>query len=418
MTLSGSRVLYISYNGMLEPLGQSQVMPYLRELSKLGVEFTLLSFERPVAFTPDGRKKCEELKRSLGEDGIDWHRLRYHKSPSLPATAFDVAHGIRYAKCLVRRKRIEIVHARSHIPATIALRLKKSLKIKMIFDVRGLLADEYVDAEHWRKNSLPYRLMKSVERSALSLADGIVTLTEKIWPFLAESDGLRNRTVAHEVVPCCADLDRFRFRDKDREQRRAELGLADRRVLIYSGSIGGWYLTEKIADLFVSAIKQNPDWHLLWLTMGSAQLIEELMSARGITTDQYTVMAIASSEMPSYLAAGDAGVAFYKPGFSRLATSPVKLTEYISCGLPVMVNAGVGDSDDLVRREGIGAVVNEFNSDEYDVALATIESLIGNEDARRRTRAVAERLFDVRGIGVERYARLYEAVLQRASDGL
>ena len=33
MTLVDRRVLYISYNGMLDPLGQSQVIPYLKELS-------------------------------------------------------------------------------------------------------------------------------------------------------------------------------------------------------------------------------------------------------------------------------------------------------------------------------------------------------------------------------------------------
>lgn len=46
MSLEGRRVLFISYNGMLEPLGQTQVLPYLRKLAQHGVQFTLLSFER------------------------------------------------------------------------------------------------------------------------------------------------------------------------------------------------------------------------------------------------------------------------------------------------------------------------------------------------------------------------------------
>jgi len=401
---------------MLEPLGQSQVLPYLRELGKLGVQFTLLSFERAAAYEPEGQKRCEELRLSLQADGIDWHRLRYHKWPSLPATIFDVAYGVRYARRLVREKQIEMVHARSHIAATIALRLKKRLHTKMIFDLRGLLADEYVDAEHWRKGGVPYRLMKSVERSALSLADGIVTLTEKIWPLIAEWDGLRGRKVVHEVIPCCADLELFQFRAGERERRRAELGLQDRRVLVYSGSIGGWYLTEKIADLFVSVLRKDARWHLLWLTNGPAELIEKLMSARGVNPEAYTLRAVPSPEMPSYLSAADAGVAFYKPGFSRLATSPVKLTEYLACGLPVIVNAGIGDSDDLVRQSGLGAVVAGFGPDDYDQALAEIEPLLANaDDTRRRARAVAERQFDVKGVGVERYARLYEAVLPSAT---
>ena len=108
---------------MLEPLGQTQVLPYLRQLTERGVKFTLLSFEKPRAFTEAGKLACEALKQELAQQGIEWHWLRYHQRPSLPATVFDVMHGIRYASRLVKRNKIELVHARSHIPATIAGKL-------------------------------------------------------------------------------------------------------------------------------------------------------------------------------------------------------------------------------------------------------------------------------------------------------
>ncbi len=79
MSLADKRVLYISYNGMLDPLGQSQVLPYLRELTTLGVRFTLLSFERAAAFTLDGTAKLDQLRMRLAADGIGWHALRYHQ---------------------------------------------------------------------------------------------------------------------------------------------------------------------------------------------------------------------------------------------------------------------------------------------------------------------------------------------------
>src|SRR5437870_3659955 len=163
MTLKEKRVLYISYNGMLDPLGQSQVIPYLKQLSRRGVQFTLLSFERAASLDSAGVVKCKQLHDQLTEHGIEWDWLRYHQKPSLPATAYDVIQGLVYGKRLVRLKKIEMVHARSHIPAMIAVRLKRQFGIKMIFDVRGLLADEYVDARHWRKGSTPYRLTKRIE---------------------------------------------------------------------------------------------------------------------------------------------------------------------------------------------------------------------------------------------------------------
>ena len=73
MALEGRRVLFISYNGMLDPLGQSQVLPYLRELARRGVQFTLLSFERDKAFEPHGVLECEQLQETLKTEGIEWH---------------------------------------------------------------------------------------------------------------------------------------------------------------------------------------------------------------------------------------------------------------------------------------------------------------------------------------------------------
>ncbi|MGZ8842313.1 MAG: hypothetical protein ACXW18_01545, partial [Pyrinomonadaceae bacterium] len=95
MSLANSHVLYISYNGMLDALGQSQVIPYLKALSARGVSFTLLSYEREQAFTGAGMGRCAALRRELAQANIDWHWLRYHQKPSLPATAYDVAAGVR-----------------------------------------------------------------------------------------------------------------------------------------------------------------------------------------------------------------------------------------------------------------------------------------------------------------------------------
>ena len=412
MALSNRRVLYISYNGMLDPLGQSQVIPYLKELSGAGVQFTLLSFERPQAYTPSGIAMCAALHRELADGGIDWHWLRYHKTPSLPATGYDVWAGIRYGSRLVRRRQVEMVHARSHIPATIALWLKRRFGVKMIFDVRGLLADEYVDAGHWRKASIPYRITKSAEGRALAAADGVVTLTERIWPLINQWDSLRNRSVAHQVVPCCADLELFRFRSEDRARRRDELGLQDRFVLVYSGSIDGWYLTESMADFFVTMRKQRPNAHFLWLTPARHERLHELIRARGVSDSDYTVLRSGPRDVPSYLSAGDAGLAFIKPCFSKLASSPTKYGEYLGCGLPLIINEGVGDSDVLITREKVGALVHDFSEPEYAKAAALIDGFAAYpEPTRRRTREVAERLFDVRTVGVQRYGRLYENVL-------
>ena len=409
--LQGRRVMFISYNGMLDPLGQTQVLPYLRELAKKGVRFTLLSFERAVAFTPEGVSRCEELRRELETDGIEWHWLRYHQRPSVPATIFDVLAGIRKASVLVQRNKIEMVHARGHIPATIALALKRRFGIKMIFDLRGLMAEEYVDAEHWRQGSLPYRITKRAERQILAATDAIVTLTKKIWPIIREWEGLRGRAPHHEVIPCCVDLARFRFSDEERARRRNELGLADQFTIVYSGSLDGWYLTENMADFFASFVKRNPKAHLLWLTTGSHERVRELMNSRNVGTDHYSVRSVAAADVPSYLSAADAGLAFIKKCVSKMASSPTKNGEYLACGLPLIINAGIGDSDALVDEWQAGVLIEEFTEREYALAGPHIEAMVAAPNVRDQTRRVAEELFHLENVAGERYASLYQRVL-------
>ncbi|HEY2961143.1 MAG TPA: glycosyltransferase [Pyrinomonadaceae bacterium] len=413
MSLEGRRVLFISYNGMLEPLGQTQVLPYLRELAKRGVKFTLLSFERDKAFTAEGQRGCAELKQELQRQGIEWHWLRYHQRPSLPATLFDVWQGIRYASRLIRQNNIELVHARSHIPATIALALKRKFGIKMIFDVRGLMAEEYVDARHWPEGGLRYRVTKATERRIFKATDAVVTLTDRIWPIIKEWDGLKGREVHHAVVPCCVDLSLFKFDEQVRTKLRTELGLGDRLTMVYSGSLDGWYLTEEMADFFASIVRRRSDAHLLWLTMGSRERVQQLMSARGIGEDSFSVCAVAPRDMPSYLVAGDVGISFIKRCFSKLASSPTKNGEYLACGLPIVINAGIGDSDQLARESDATILVEDVSEQGFDRAWSAIQHLLGDEQMKAKARQLAEKEFDLVSVGGERYARLYEALFNR-----
>jgi glycosyltransferase involved in cell wall biosynthesis len=375
------------------------------------VRFTLLSFERPEAFTAEGEQRVEELKNRLRSESIEWHTLSYHRWPSLPATMYDVMVGIRYASALVRRNKIELIHARGHIPATIALALKRKFGIKLIFDLRGLMAEEYVDANHWSQRSLRYRITKTTERRILAAADGIVTLTERIWPIIKEWDGLRGRNVPHAVIPCCVDLSLFSFSGADRAKRRKELGLGDRMTFVYSGSLDGWYLTEQMADFFAYVARRRVEAHLLWLTTGSPERVRELMAARDIGEDQFTIRSVAVGDMPSYLAAGDVGLSFIKPCFSKIASSPTKNGEYLACGLPLIINAGIGDSDSLITDWGAGVLIKDLDQQSFDRAYTELQAFTDNNGAKAKARQVAEKLFDLDTIAGQRYADLYEKVL-------
>jgi hypothetical protein len=73
------RVLYISYDGMTDPLGQSQVLPYLSALASQGYKFTIVSFEKSNA----SKKRKDIILRITAAAAICWKPLLFSKKPSL-----------------------------------------------------------------------------------------------------------------------------------------------------------------------------------------------------------------------------------------------------------------------------------------------------------------------------------------------
>jgi glycosyltransferase involved in cell wall biosynthesis len=135
------------------------------------------------------------------------------------------------------------------------------------------------------------------------------------------------------------------------------------------------------------------------------------MRSRQVETKNFSVLSVASAEVPSYLAAADAGLAFIKRCISKLASSPTKNGEYLACGLPLVINAGVGDSDALINDWRAGVLIEDFTDAEFASAGRAIEAMASRPEVRQQARAVAERLFDLNTIGAERYVSLYERVL-------
>ena len=141
------RTLYICYLSLDEPLVQSQVLPYLRHLVNTGTEVHLLTFEKELQ--QKSTDKLAASQKMLESHGINWFYLRYHRWPSLPATLYDVVAGAIRTIWLMRSHKIDVLHARAHIPIAMALIAQRVRRCDVIFDLRGLIAEEYADAGIW-----------------------------------------------------------------------------------------------------------------------------------------------------------------------------------------------------------------------------------------------------------------------------
>ncbi len=408
--------LYLCYFGLREPLVQTQVLPYLRQLVQGGVEVSLLTFEAGLQqqWTPQA---IADTEARLAGDGIYWSRLPYHKSPSLPATLYDIAAGARLAARLVRTQRVSVLHARGHVAAMIGALAKRVSGAQLIFDIRGFMPEEYVDAGVWPAGGHLYRLTKAAERRLLAVADGFVVLTEQarriLFPGGTDGRDALGRPV--EVIPCCVDLQRFSAANASaRAEVRRELNIDGRRVVVYAGALGGWYLTDEMAECLAVAHHQEQRTFTMILTQSRPEMIVEPLRARGVAEKNFVVRKVTPEDVPKYLSAADAALSFIKPCYSKRSSSPTKIAEYLASGLPIIANRGIGDVDEVIDGDQVGVMVSDFNREAYAAALRAIDVLRRDETTSERCRASARRHFDLEEVGGAKYQRLYRNLLSRA----
>ncbi|TAK39909.1 MAG: glycosyltransferase [Lysobacteraceae bacterium] len=392
-------VLYISYDGMLEPLGQSQVLSYIERLSA-DRRIHVLSFEKAGDWRDlAARRQVEDRMRAAG---IAWHPLPYHKYPSALATAWDIFAGTGYALWLAFRYQLGIVHARSYVAAVMALMVKRVIGRRFLFDMRGFWVDERVDGGLWPRQGRMYRVGKWVERRLLLGADRIITLTKASVRELGRLDYLRDRTPHVTVIPTCVDLARF----------HPGAVSCEHFVLGYVGSVGTWYLFEEVARAFALLRLRIPDAHFLILNRNDHGLIRRALDSAGIPAAAVDIIAAEHKDVPGMMARMNAGIFFIRPVFSKQASAPTKLAEFLGCGIPCLANAGVGDMTELFAEARTGVVVHAFDQESLAKGVDRLLDLTRDPGVRQRCVQTAEGHFSL-AHGVEIYRKIYEALEQQ-----
>ncbi len=390
------RVVYVSYDGALDPLGSSQVRPYLEGLAGRGVAMTLVSFEKPVRWRDDEARMA--LASRLERHAIRWHPLPYHKRPRLPATAWDVLAGARAAREEVERSGASLVHCRGDVAMAMARWARLPRRVRILYDVRGLFADERVDAGSWPAGSALDRMVRRVERANLRRADGVVALTAAGLEALRER---RGELPPHRVIPTCADLSAFRPRAPGEEP---DYGL------VYSGSLGTWYMArEMVAFARVAAPFVRGRTLFLTPDVGEAR-------RAGATPDWAEVRSVAPAEVPAWLRRGRAVFFFIRPTPSKRASCPTKLGEALASGLPVVCNRGVGDLDAVLAGGAVGLLVDSFSEDGYSRAARGLGALLPDPALPGRCRRLAEAAYGLES-GVEAYHQLYRELRPAPAGG-
>lgn len=391
---------------MTDPLGQSQVLPYLRGIARAGYEIHLVSFEKSDRFRAHKRKIYE----ICDDAGINWHPQDYSNEGGLRKTIRQVGKMKRVAKYLNNRHHFDIVHCRSYIAAIAGQMMKKKYGTKFIFDMRGFWADERVDGNLWSLSNplykLIYKYFKRKEVQFLNEADYVISLTDNAKKVI------RGWNINHqpeiEVIPCCVDLDLF---DPDKVnkdkviERKTELGIAsDSFVLGYIGSIGTWYMLPEMLDYFKVFLEKKERSVFLFVSNEPEEKLKHEAGLKGIPAEKIIVRSVMHDEVPDLISVFDASIFFIKPAFSKKASSPTKQGELMAMGVPLICNSGVGDTDGIVLKYHAGEIIDTFNDETYLNNIIDPDKFDRNEIERG-----AKEYFSLEE-GVKRYLRVYKSI--------
>lgn len=402
-------VLYISYDGLTDPLGQSQIMPYLISCSEHELNFTVVSFEKKKNL----KSEYQKVKSQLDKAGISWIPKTYHKWPPLFSSLVDLQQMIRVAKKVHREKTIRLIHCRSYVPAYAAFLLKKKLGTKVLFDMRGFWADERLEGNIWRKdNPVQYGIynhLKKMERKWWYDADHMISLTEKGKKYICN-----NQTPDFEkkitVIPCCADERLFttEIDEKVKISLKNELSINhSEKLLIYVGSLGTWYLGREMMAQFANLFERKFLDRFLWITRDSEERIMALTSEFNLPKSSVIVRSASRDEVPVYLSIADLGIFYIRSTFSKSASSPTKLGEMLLCGLPVITNTGVGDLNTFFSDNDVGHIHEIDREKTMFVDDETIRTLMSK--SKEEIRKVGLKNLSL-SIATERYLEIYNTL--------
>lgn len=399
------KTLFISYDGLLDPLGGSQILPYIEEISTHPRNVHILSFEKKKRLHDDK----DRLHSKLSNLGIDWTPIPFTSRLGLLGKIWDLIRMYFFGFLIAISEKPKIVHARGHAAAQVGLFLKSCLGLKLIFDFRGLWVDERVDKGRWDLTKplhrLQYRHFKRIEKKLLHHADQIVVLTESVVDEVVRLGAQSAEKIT--VIPCCADFKHFLIADgRARLAARYETGNArDAFVLGYLGSVGRMYMPDRFFRFFELAVEVIPNAQALALTPDldcfNAAMHENLRPELHRFVQAHSV---SRDEVPKFLPAMDVLVSFIRPSYARQASSPTKLAESLAAGIPVICNRGVGDVEGLVIELDAGLVVDVDSDDILNTAVNALLSLPAKGGVRLRNEARCKLGLEV---AADRYLNVY-----------
>ena len=389
---------YITYDGLLDPLGSSQILPYILGLSSLGQKIILLSFEK----TDRSRESIYKLDEFLKSKNIFWIKFPFKKQ--------RFGYFIRiFQSCYLIKSKLNNVdfslfHTRTILTAIVYFICR--FKCPLIYDIRAF-AGEYIDCGRINPNSIFSFFLLWFEKKIIKKSSGIVVLDDSGADYIKNK--FKNISSKIKIIPTCCNTKSFPTVKKELSKKNENKLYR----LVFLGGARFPYRPDLALILVKKLIEYRIPCCIDFINERDKDYIKKNCEDQNIPGNVYNIFSLPQEEVSYQLINYDSGLIFNTSGYWRKKSCPTKLGEYLSAGLHIISLSGINIIDRLSSRNI--SIFDIFDETNFEKSLSKnrlkeIERKIKSPNLALESRKLAIEHFDI-SIANIRYKELYNELL-------
>lgn len=387
------KILYISYDGLIENISLSQIVPYLKFFSK---------YYSVDTFSLEKKNKSDNRLNNFFSD-LQKYKIKsfynYYINKKKYYYLINLLHVICRIQYIIIKNKYDLIHIRSLMPSLFIFPLLLFMKCKLIFDIRGFWIDEKVDRYGLRINSIKYKFFKFFENLLLKKSDYIICLTNESKNIIIEKNKIYSKKII--VIPTCVDTELFKPNYKIKESKIT--------YLTYLGSTKGAYDLKKVVFEFKKLLEINNHFFLTIISRDNHLEIINIFQSYNIAESYFKIISLKREKLISELIKNDIGIFYLNKNYSIKASFPTKIAEYLSLGIPIICNNFNEDINLIMNKYNIGKIYN-FESTNNNNLYQIIQKIKNDKNIKRNCIDLANNEFSLKN-GLQKYKKVYNNLL-------
>ena len=325
-------ISYVAFNDLYSGIFNSQVLEVLKLYKKNSINIRLISFVSFRYYFSEKRK----IK--------NFHNKTIIVPIIFPLKYWSLSRFILFF--LIYNNKIVI--CRGIFSANLAL-ISRRKKCKIIYDGRGAINAEQIEYGVYNNTGLENKIY-NLEKRAVLETDYRISVSNKLLNYWYREFNYKSKD--HVVIPSSCS-NNYNNKVLDRE----DLNISENSILVvFSGSISKWHSYSKMISDFTKILNKNPRVNLLFLS----KLNSHIATIKNKFPERVFVFWVDPKDVFSYLNIADYGYVVREDSITNQVSSPVKIAEYLSCGLKILISKNIGDYSEMIEKNDLGYIIENY----------------------------------------------------------